>query len=137
MTFSLRSFMPNFKKISNHHLQIHHQPAFGMIQRGTFIERLYNYVGFNRNFQRISDLFLIIVLSSIPMLLLPLLMPFPRHGQNGIEEQTPLRSFVIAGINLVLTSVELVQSFLTMQTILVFGLVYWIGSVYLDYGDND
>ena len=33
--------------------------------------------------------------------------------------------------------VELVQSFLTMQTILVFGLVYWIGSVYLDYGDND
>ena len=71
------------------------------------------------------------------MLLLPLLMPFPRHGHNGIEEQTPLRSFVIAGINLVLTSVELVQSFLTMQTILVFGLVYWIGSVYLDYGDND
>ena len=108
-----------------------------MIQRGTFIERIYNYVGFNRNFQRVSDFLLVIVLSSIPILLLPLLMPFPNNGQNGIEEPSPFRSFIIAGIHLIFTSIELVQSFLTMQTILVFGVVYWIGSVYLDYGEND
>ena len=107
-----------------------------IVQRGTIIERLYNFVGFNRNFQRVSDFLLIIVLSSIPILLLPLLMPFPANGQNGIEELSPLRSFLIAGFNLMFTSVELVQSFLTMQTILVFGVVYWIGSVYLDYGDD-
>ena len=107
-----------------------------MIHRGTLIERMYNYIGFNRNFQRLSDLMLIIVLSSIPILLLPLLMPFPANGQTEIEELSPFRSFLIAGINLLFTSVELIQSFLTMQTILVFGVVYWIGSVYLDYGDD-
>ena len=108
-----------------------------MIQRGTFIERLYNYVGFNRHFQRVSDLFLIIVLSCIPILLLPLLMPFPTNGHNGVEEHSSFRIYLIAGINMMFTSVEIIQSFLTMQTVLVFGIVYWIGSVYLDYGDND
>ena len=63
-------------------------------------------------------------------------MPFPVNGQHGIEDISPLRSFLIATINLIFTSIELVQSFLTMQTILVFGIVYWIGSVYLDYGDD-
>ena len=107
-----------------------------MIHRGTLIERLYNYIGFNRNFQRLSDFLLIIVLSCIPILLLPLLMPFTVNGLTGIEELSPFRSILIAGVNLLFTSVELIQSFLTMQTILVFGVVYWIGSVYLDYGDD-
>ena len=107
-----------------------------MIQRGTLMERLYNYIGFNRNFQRISEFVLIIVITSIPILILPLLMPFPANGHHAMEDITPMRSFLIATINLIFTSIELVQSFLTMQTILVFGIVYWIGSVYLDYGDD-
>ena len=46
-----------------------------------------------------------------------------------------IRPYMTAGIKMLITFVELIQSFLTLQTVLVFGIVYWIGSVYLDYGE--
>ena len=133
----LENRLPLFNLDLNY-LQFHQQPAFGIIPRGgTFIERLYNYIGFNRHIQRVSDFFLIILLSSIPILLLPLLVPFPTNGHNSIVEHSWYRSYLAAGINLMLTIVDIIQSFLTLQTVLAFGIVYWVGSVYLDYGDND
>ena len=138
---SLNPFLENclpLYKLNLNYLQFHQQPAFGIIPRGgTFIERLYNYIGFNRHIQRVSDFFLIILLSSIPILLLPLLVPFPTNGHNGIVEHSWYRSYLAGGINLMLTIVDIIQSFLTLQTVLAFGIVYWVGSVYLDYGDND
>ena len=141
----LHCFLPHWLSVSSRndaitnwlYLQIHHQPAFGIIHRGTFIERFYNYVGFNRHFQRVSEFFLIIVLSCIPILILPIIMPFPTSRHHSAEDHSSIRSYLIDGVNLMFTSVEIIQSFLTMQTVFVFGIVYWIGSIYLDYGDSD
>lgn len=115
---------------------IHQQPALGLIPQGTFLDRIYNHGAYGRLFQRFSDLFLILVLSCVPLLLLPLILPTP--GVNGNEvDPNWYRAYLTSAIQAFFGFIDVVQSYFTVQSVIAIGLAYWVGTVYLDYGNDE
>lgn len=138
LQFSLDSSLPvrflNLSCSANFFLQMQHQPIFGLLPRVTFMDRLHhNHRAWGRHFQRFSDLALIMVISCVPVLVLPLLVPVTAE-EGSPENVSWMRNSMIRGAETVLNALELIQSYLTLPFIAVVGLIYSVGSMYLDHG---
>ncbi len=122
------------------HLQIHQQPALGLIPQGTFLDRIYNHAIFGRHFQRFSDLFLIIVLSCVPLLLLPVILPSP-SDEIGVDpvggNHNWIKAYVGSGIHAFFNFMEVVQSYMTLQTTVFLAIAFWVLSVFVDFGNEE
>ena len=118
-------------------LQIHQQPALGLIPQGTLLDRIYNHAVFGRHFQRFSDLFLIVMLSCVPLLLLPLILPYPDEGGEVNTEANWIRASIGSGIHMFFGFADMVQSYMTLHTAILFALAFWMVSVFVDFGNEE
>ena len=110
--------------------QIHQQPALGILPAGLF-ERLYLRLGDFRRLGRLFDAAAILTMALMPLFLLPLLLPLP-----AASESSWVRSMFQVASDVFLSAVGVVQSYITFTTLLVVGLAYWVGSVYLEYEED-
>jgi len=111
-------------------LLIHQQPALGLLPAG-LLERFYLRLGDFRRLRRLSDAAVILAVALLPLFLLPLVLPLP-----AAAESSWVRSIFQAAADVFLSAVGVVQSYITFTTLLVVGLAYWVGSVYLEYEED-
>ncbi len=82
-------------------------------------------------FHVVFDLVTVGLVSTIPLLLLPLLMPLPEHDSSWLNG--PSGRFAQG----LLHALESFKAYLTMGVLAVVGALYWAGSITLEFEEEE